>query len=151
MTPNSSVNLKLIHFLRWIKVSHLSPNFETFEYSGGNLRSSLYHFPNRKSMFLQILYRSSATLKITPLYFFSSNITYFNHKDPIKKQIFETIKRLGKSLSNYSCQFWNSKSVPLQILNHSSLSWYISVRYILSSKFSTLGKIIQSKSQFWHF
>ena len=128
MTPNSSVNLKLIHFLRWIKVSHLSPNFETFEYSGGNLRSSLYHFPNRKSMFLQILHRSSATLKITPLYFFSSNITYFNHKDPIKKQIFETFKRLGKSLSNYSCQFWNSKSVPLQILNHSSLSWYISVR-----------------------
>ena len=32
----------------------------------------------------------SVLSNITPLYFFSSNITYFGQKDPIKVQLLET-------------------------------------------------------------
>ena len=56
--------------------------------------------------------------------FFSSNITYFDQKQPIKVQIFEIFKCSAKNLWNSSCQFWTDKSVPLQILYHSSLSWH---------------------------
>ena len=53
--------------------------------------------------------------------------------------IFETFKCLGQNLSNSSCQFWNGKSIPLQILHHSSLSWYITPLWILRSYFSNFG------------
>ena len=58
----------------------------------------------------------------TPLYFFSSNNKYFARKEPIKVKIFETFKCSDQNLSNSSCQFSNSKSIPLQILYHSSVS-----------------------------
>ena len=59
---DSSVNSKLIHFLFWIKETHESLNFETFNHS-------------------------SVSGKITPLYFFRSNIIYFAQKEPIKAEI----------------------------------------------------------------
>ena len=77
MTHNSYVNFKLIHFLFWAKGSHESPNFDTFQCFGENLPNSSYDFPNQKSVFLQILHHSSVSWKITPLYFFRSNIKYF--------------------------------------------------------------------------
>ena len=92
MTPNFSVNFKLIHFLLWIKGSHQSPSFETFKCSGENLPNFSCHFPNYKSVFLQILYHSSVSWKITPLYFFRSNIIYFAQKESIKVQMFETFE-----------------------------------------------------------
>ena len=52
--------------------------------------------------------------------FFSSNNIYFTQKEHIKMKIFETFKCLGQNSSNSSCQFWNEKSIPLQILHHSS-------------------------------
>ena len=76
MTHNSSVNFKLIYFLLWIKVSHQTPNFETFECSGENLANSLCHFPNHKSVFFQILYHSSLLWNATPLYFFVAQTLY---------------------------------------------------------------------------
>ena len=80
MTHNSTVKFKLIHFLLWIKGSHQSPDFET-------LPNSSYHFPDHKSVFLQILHHSSVSWKITPLYFFRSNVIYFAQKEPIKVEI----------------------------------------------------------------
>ena len=59
MTHNSSVNFKLIHFLLWIKPSQQSPNFKTFECSSKNLPNWSCHFPNHKSVFLQILHHFS--------------------------------------------------------------------------------------------
>ena len=56
MAHNSSVNFKLIHFLLWIKGSHQSSSFETFECSGKNLPNSSCHFPNHESVFVQILH-----------------------------------------------------------------------------------------------
>ena len=45
MIHNSSVNIRLIHFLLWIKRSPQSPNFETFESSGKNLPNSSFSKP----------------------------------------------------------------------------------------------------------
>ena len=69
---------------------------------------------------------------ITRLRFFSSKIIYFLQKEPIKVQILSTFECLGQNFSNYSCQFWNNKSNPLQILHHSSVSWNITLLYFLA-------------------
>ena len=65
MTHNSSVNFKLLYFLLCVKGSYQSLIFETFKCSGENLPYSLYHFPNHKSVFVQILHQSSMSWKIT--------------------------------------------------------------------------------------
>ena len=81
MTHNLSVNFKHIHFLLWIKGSYQSPNFETFK----------CHIPNQKSVFLEILYHSSVSWKITALYFFRSNVIYFAQMESIKGEIFRIL------------------------------------------------------------
>ena len=107
--------------------------FETFKCSGQILSNSLCQFWNDESIPLQILYPSSVSGRITPLYFFSSNSIYFAHKKPIKVKIFETFECSGQNLSNSLCQFWNDKSIPLQILYPSSVSWKITPLYFFSS------------------
>ena len=86
------------------------------------MSNSLQQFWNNKSVLLQVLYPSSVSRKITSLYFFSWNNIYFAQKEHIKMKIFETLKCSVQNSSNSSCQFWNDKSIPLQILHHSSLS-----------------------------
>ena len=125
MKNNSSVNFKLIDSLLWIKGSRQSANFETFECFGKNLPNSSCYFPNRRSVFLQILLHPPVSWNISPLYFFSLNIIYFVQKETIKVQIIETYECSGQNSPNSSCQFWNSKSIPLQIFQQSSLSWRI--------------------------
>ena len=95
MTHNSTVDLKLIHFLLWPKGSYQSSNFDTFKCSGENLQNSWCHVLRNKSVFLQILHHSSMSWKITPLFFFSSNNTYFAQKEPIKAKIFENFEYSG--------------------------------------------------------
>ena len=107
--------------------------FETFECSGQNLSNSLCQFWNDKSIPHQILYPCSIPWNITPLYFFSSNNIYFAQKEHIKMNIFETFKNSGQNSWNSSCQLWNDKPIPLQVLHHSSLSWQITPLWILSS------------------
>ena len=58
---------------------------------------------------------------------------YFAQKEPIKIKNFETFKCSGQNSSISSCQLWNGKSVPLQILCNFSLSWQITPLWILSS------------------
>ena len=113
--------------------------FATFKCSCQNLLNSLCQLWNDKSILLQILHPSSVSWKITPLYFFNSNNIYFAQKEPIKMKIFETFKCSGQNLSNSSCQLWNDKSVPLQILCNSSLSWQINALWNLSSYFFKFG------------
>ena len=125
ITHNSAVSFKLIHFLLCIKGFNDGPNFENFKCSGENLPNSSCHFPNHKSVFLQILHHTLVSWNIAPLYFFSSNIIYFGQKQPIKVQIFEIFECSGQNSSNSSCQFWNDKSIPLQIFHHSSVSLLI--------------------------
>ena len=134
MTQNSPVNFKLINFLLWIKGSHQTSNFETFKCSGENFPNSLCHFWKQKSVFLQILHHSLVPWKITTLYFFRSNIAYFSCKEPIKVQIFETFECSDKNSPN-SCQFWNNKSVFLQIFHQSLVSWDTTPLYFFSWNF----------------
>ena len=89
--------------------------FETFECSGQILSNSLCQFWNDKLIPLQILDPSSVSWKITHLYFFSSINVYFAQKEHIKIKCFGTFKCSGKNSSSFSCQFWNDKSIPLQI------------------------------------
>ena len=104
------------------------------------MSNSLCQFWNDKSIPLQLLYPSLGSWKITPLYFFfSSNNTYFVRKEHIKMKIFETLKCSDHNSSNCSCQLWNDKSSPLQILPHSSLSSQITLLWILNSYFFNSG------------
>ena len=121
MTHNFLENFKLIHLLLWIKASHQNLNFETFKCSGENLPNSSCHFLKDRSVFLQILYQSGVSLNISLVYFFSSNISYFGQKRPIKGQIFDIFESSDQNSSNSSCQFLTDKSISLQILDHSSL------------------------------
>ena len=97
------------------------------------MSKSLCQLWSSESIPLEILYPSSVSLKIAPLYFFSSNNIYFAQKEHIKMKIFETFKCSGQNSSNSSCQFWNDKSIPLQILHHSLLSWHITPLSVLGS------------------
>ena len=103
--------------------------FETFKCSGQISSNSLCQFWNNKSIPLQILYLSSVSWKIIPLYFFSSKNIYFSQKKPNKMKIFEALKCSGQILSNSLCQFWNDKSIHLQILYPPSVSWKITPLY----------------------
>ena len=61
---HSSVNFKLIHFLLLIKGSYESQNFETFKCFSEKMPNSSCHFPNHKSVFLQILHQSLVSCKM---------------------------------------------------------------------------------------
>ena len=122
-----------------IKRSPLKWIFLRLECSGQNLSNFLCQFWNDKSISLQILYPSSISWKITPLYFSGSNNIYFAQREHIKMKIFEAFKCSGQNSSKSSCQLWNGKSIPLQMLRHSSFSWQITPLWILSSYFFNLG------------
>ena len=107
--------------------------FLHFQVSGENLPNSSCHFPNHKSVFLQILYHFSVLCKITPLYSFRSNVIYFAQNEPVKVQIFETFECSGQFSPN-SCHFWN-KSVFLNFLHLSSVSWDITPLYFFDWNF----------------
>ena len=110
--------------------------------------NSSCYFPNHKSVFLQILHDSSVSWKINPLHFFRSNIIYFALREPTKVQIFETFECLGQNSPN-SCHFWNNKSVFLQILHHSSVSWDITPLYFFSWNFIYFQQKEPIKVQIW--
>ena len=125
--------------------------FETFECSGQNLSNSLCQFWNDKSIPLQILYPSSVSWKITPLDFFSSSNIYFAQKETIKVKIFETFECSGQNLSNSLCQFWNDKSIPLQILYPSSVSWKTTRLYFFRSKIKYFAQAANESASFGDF
>ena len=99
---------------------------------------------------LQILYPSSVLWKITPLYFFSSNNSYFVQKETIKGKIFETFGCSGQNLSNCLHQFWNDSQflskfcIPLQFherwLLCTFLAWTI---YTLLKRSPLKGKFLK--------
>ena len=134
VTRNSNINLKLRDSLLWTKGSHQSSNLDTFQFSGENLQNSSCHFPSNMSVFLQILQHSSISWKITAPYLFNLSNTYFSQKESIKKKIFDTFECSGQNLSNSLHQFWNDKSIALQILYPSSVWWNIIRLYFFSPK-----------------
>ena len=107
--------------------------FETFKWSGQNLSNSSCQFSNDKLIPLQIFVSLFNVMKDNSSVFFSSSNIYFAQKEPIKGKIFVTSKCSSQTMSNSSCQFWNDKSIPLQILYHPSVSWKIIPLYFFSS------------------
>ena len=91
------------------------------------------------SRFLSKFFTPFSFMKDNSSVLFSSSNIYFAEKEHIKIKFFGTFKCLGQNSSNSSCQFWNDKSIPLQILHHSSFSWHITPLWILSSYFSYFG------------
>ena len=91
--------------------------FETFKCLGQILSNSLCQFWNDKSIPLQILYPSSVSWKIIPLYFFSSNNIYFAQKELITMKIFETFE-----CSDQICQ--------IPYANFERKSWFLSNFFI---------------------
>ena len=69
---------------------------------------------------LQILYLSSVSWNITPLYFLSSKNIYFAQKEPVKMKIFETFECLGEFFqipyANFetTTRFLSNFCIPLQ-------------------------------------
>ena len=133
-----------MHFLLWTKGSHQSPSFEIFKCSGENFPNSSCHFPNHKSVFLQIFYRCSVSCKISSLYFFRLNVIYF----ALKTEILKNFECLGQNSPN-SCHFWNNKSFFLRILRHSSMSWDINLLYFFSWNFTYFQQNEPIKVQIW--
>ena len=133
MIHNSFANFKVMLFLLWTKGSHQSPSFDIFECSRENLPNSSSFSKRNKPVFLQILLHSSMSWKITLFYSFSSNNIYFGQNEPIKVKMFDNLECSGQNLSNCLSQFWNDKSIPLQILYPSSVSWKITPLYFFSS------------------
>ena len=106
MTHNTSVNFNLIHFPLWTNRSHQSPNSETFKCSGENEPYSSCHFPNHKSVFLQILHHFSALWKITPLHLFGKTLNTFHFKDfRAFRTIFDKILSFLKQQVSFSSNF----------------------------------------------
>ena len=124
--------------------------FETFERSGQNLSNSLCQFLSDKSIPLQILYPSSVSCMIIPLYFFTSNVMYFAEKEPIKMKFFETFECSGEILSNLLCQFWNNEFIPVEILYPSSVSWEITPLYFFFSS-NNIYTLLERSLLKWKF
>ena len=76
--------------------SHQSPNFETFKCTGEDLPYSLRHFPNNRSVFLQILHSSLVSEKITPLALYLPNVIYFAQKEQIQVKILRILNTYFK-------------------------------------------------------
>ena len=122
MTHNSSVNFKLTHFLLWIKGSHQIFNSETSKCSGKNL-------PNHKSVFLQILHHFSVSWKLLLCIFLAQTFYTLFKRSPLICTLLRLLSARVKipqiTYVNFetTAQFPNYKSVFLQILRHSSVSW----------------------------
>ena len=114
-----------LEFLFWFSSAILLSKMKSLFFSLWKFVKFLMSFSKPEVSFLQIFHHSSVSWSINPLYLFSSNIVYFVQKQHIKVHLFKTFECSGQNSSNFSCQFWNDKSIPLQILYRSSLSWHI--------------------------
>ena len=85
------------------------------------------------SVFLQMLHQSSVLSNITLLYFFSSKITYFGQKEPIKVQIFGPFECSGQNSSNCDVNFETASQflVKLCIIFHVHVNL---IHFLLSIK-----------------
>ena len=78
-------------------------------------------FPsNFASIFSAIKYHSS-------LLFLAQTLHTSFKRRPLKCKFLTLLSVRVKNTANCWCQFWNNKSIPLQILYHSSLLWQITL------------------------
>ena len=77
-----------MHFLLWTKGSHENTNFDTFKCSDENLPNSSCHFPNHKSVFLQILHDSSVSWNMLLCTFLGQTLYTLHKRDQSKCKFF---------------------------------------------------------------
>ena len=124
--------------------------------SGESLLVSSCHFWKHKSVFLQILHQYSVPLNITPLYFFSSNITYFGQKRKFLRSLSAQVKIPQIPHVNFELtrQFlFNFCIISYTLVKSSSLSVNFWDFQVLRSKFlkflmSILKRQVKSSSGF---
>ena len=134
MTHNSSANFKLIHFLLWIKASHQSPNFWDFQVFWLKFAIFLMSFSKAQVSFSSNFASFFSVMKDhSSVLFYVKRYILFT-KGTNQSGNFENFECSSQNLKN-SCHFWNSKSVFLQILHHSSVSWDITLLCFFSWNF----------------
>ena len=84
----------------------------------------------------------------TLLDIFRSNVYILWTKGTNQSRNFENFECSGQNSPN-SCHFWNNKSVFLQILHHSSVSWDITPLYFFSWNFIYFQQKQPIKVQIW--
>ena len=108
-----------MHFVLWTKVSHESTNFDTFKCFDENLPNSSSHFPNHKSVFLQILHDSSLSWDTLLCNFLVQTLYTLHKRDQSKYNFFLSFMKQNIGFS--------SNFAPLfSIMRHSSavlFSW----------------------------
>ena len=84
MAHISTEIFKLKHYILWSKRAH---QWTIFRLLGALMKVHLIPhaiFDTTRPGFIQILHHYSVSWKITPVYFFSSNLIYFGQKHPIQ-------------------------------------------------------------------
>ena len=99
-----------------------------------NFPNSLCYFWKYKSVFLHILHQSLLLSNITPHSFSAQTLYALVKKSPLKRKFLRFTSAPSQNLSNSCCQFWSDKSIHIQILHHSSVSWKITPLYLFSSR-----------------
>ena len=124
-----------MHVLHWTKRFHESIylfwHFQVFWWKFAKFLMSF--FQTTGQFFFQFLHDSSVSWKITPLYFFRSNVIYFVQKGLISEN-FKDFLVLGSTFTKF-LSFWNQKLVFLHILRHPSVSWDINPMHFFSLNF----------------
>ena len=108
ITHNSSEIFWLNYYMLWTKRAYQSTIFQTSECSNESSPNSSAIFETTRSGFLQILHHCSVSGKITPLHFFSSNLTYFGQKDPIKVK-FSVCWEVGRKITKFLMSYLKPK------------------------------------------
>ena len=75
-------------FSVWTKGSHENTNFDIFKCSDENLLNSSCHFPNHKSVFLQILHDSSVSWNMLLCTFLGQTLYTLHKRDQSKCKFF---------------------------------------------------------------
>ena len=83
-------------------------------------------FETTRSGFIQILHHGSVSWKITPLYFSSSNLIYFEQKEPIKVKV-----------SDFGVVGWKFPKFPMS---------YLKPQVSFSLNFASLFSVMRDKS-----
>ena len=105
------------------------------------LKQQVNSFSNFASFFTVITQNSSVNFKLIHFLLWIQG----SHQSPN----FETFKYSGKNLPNSSCHFLNHRTVFLQILHHSSVSWDINPLYFFSWNFIHFQRKEPMKVQIW--
>ena len=77
-----------MHFLIWTKGSHESTNFDIIKCSDKNLLNFSCHFPNHKSVFLQILHDCSVSWNMLLCTFLIQTLDTLHKRDQSKYKFF---------------------------------------------------------------